>query len=333
MTEETFLVLNAMPKQANQQPTPIGVVGLGLMGRGIAACLLSHGLDVVVYNRTATRVGAARTFIDTALNDLVRRKAARPAQIRSWPDRFHAVRSFKKFDQCAIVIESIKENPALKRRLFDQLEQHVSPAAVIASNTSSLPLMTLQKGRQHPARFVVMHWSEPAWITRFMEIIRNEQTAPETVRQAEQLALRCGKEPAVINFDIRGFIANRLMYAFIREACYLADLGVADIEMIDRSFRNDVGWWATLAGPFRWMDLTGIHSYAAVMEGLLPELANSQETTADHAADEGPQRTRRIQSEGLLSIQQADRRGVGRRMGGLHVRCSQAGREIRSTPA
>ena len=78
----------------------------------------------------------------------------------------------------------------------------------------------------------------------------------------------------MLNFDVRGFITNRLMYAFIREACHLLDAGVADAATIDRSFRNDVGWWATLAGPFRWMDLTGIPAYALVMEGLLPELCH-----------------------------------------------------------
>lgn len=61
------------------------------------------------------------------------------------------------------------------------------------------------------------------------------------------------------------------MYAMMREACYLVEAGVADIATIDRSFRNDIGWWAALAGPFRWMDLTGIPAYAAVMDGLLPK--------------------------------------------------------------
>ena len=61
-----------------------------------------------------------------------------------------------------------------------------------------------------------------------------------------------------------------MMYAMLREACYLVENGIADIETVDRSFRNDMGWWATLAGPFRWMDLTGIPAYAAVIKGLLP---------------------------------------------------------------
>jgi 3-hydroxybutyryl-CoA dehydrogenase len=81
--------------------------------------------------------------------------------------------------------------------------------------------------------------------------------------------------PTVLNCDIRGFISNRLMYAMLREAFHLVEAGIADIETVDRSYRNDMGWWSTIAGPFRWMDLTGIPAYMAVMEDLLPELDNS----------------------------------------------------------
>src|SRR5690606_16718441 len=75
----------------------------------------------------------------------------------------------------------------------------------------------------------------------------------------------------------RGFVANRIMYAMIREAFHLVETGVATVEDVDRSVRNDIGAWATLAGPFRWMDLTGIPAYAAVMADLMPELSNATE--------------------------------------------------------
>jgi len=75
---------------------------------------------------------------------------------------------------------------------------------------------------------------------------------------------------------VRGFLSNRMMYAMLREAFHLVESGIADVETVDRSFRNDIGWWATVAGPFRWMDLTGIPAYAAVMEGLLPQLCNEK---------------------------------------------------------
>jgi 3-hydroxybutyryl-CoA dehydrogenase len=86
------------------------------------------------------------------------------------------------------------------------------------------------------------------------------------------MARRWNKEPTLVRRDIRGFITNRIMYAMIREAFYLVENGYATPADVDRSVRNDMGWWITMAGPFRYMDLTGIPAYAAVMRDLLPEL-------------------------------------------------------------
>ncbi|MCX7825800.1 MAG: 3-hydroxyacyl-CoA dehydrogenase family protein, partial [Verrucomicrobiae bacterium] len=200
----------------------IGLVGLGLMGRGIATCFLGHGFEVVAFNRTASRARKARVAIGEHLREAVRRKVFRCTQVADWERRFKTVRSIAEMADCSFVIESVKEDLALKRQLYDQLESSLSPNAVIASNTSSFPLILLQRGRRCPERMIVMHWAEPAWITRFLEVVRNERTAEDTIRRTRAVARACDKQPSILNFDIRGFIANRLMYAFIREACYLA---------------------------------------------------------------------------------------------------------------
>jgi 3-hydroxybutyryl-CoA dehydrogenase len=264
-----------MPNKAQIQP--VGLIGLGLMGRGIASCLLSQGLEVVAYNRTASRAAESIPHIDEALRELARRGIVTRASLRGWKRRFHVVAALADLQPCRFVIESVKEDLELKRRIYDELEQAVSARTVIASNTSSLPITVLQTGRKHPQRFVGMHWGEPAQIMRYLEIIPGRQTSKRTLRLTRQLGEICGKEPTLLREDIQGFLSNRMMYAMLREACYLVEQGVADIETVDRSFRNDMGWWALLAGPFRWMDLTGIPAYALVMEGLLPKLCDTTE--------------------------------------------------------
>jgi len=122
-----------------------------------------------------------------------------------------------------------------------------------------------------------MHWAEPAHATRFCELIRGDQTSEETLATATQMARRLGKEPCVCRQDIPGFIVNRIGYAMYREAFWLLENGVADVETIDRSFRNAMSVWANIAGPFRWMDLTGIPAYAAVMQRLWPKLSCATE--------------------------------------------------------
>jgi 3-hydroxyacyl-CoA dehydrogenase len=255
---------------------PVGIVGLGLLGRGIATCLLAHGFSVRAYNRTARRAGAAVDHIETALREMVRRKVLSRNAAADWRARFALVSSPEELGDCACVIESVSEDLKLKREIFRQLESSMRPAAVIASNTSSLPVSILQKGRRHPERFIGMHWGEPAEIMRYLEIIPGKHTSPETIRITRHLGEACGKEPSTLNVDIRGFVSNRMMYAMMREAFHLVESGVADLETVDRSFRNDIGWWATIAGPFRWMDLTGIPAYATVAKGLFPKLCNTR---------------------------------------------------------
>jgi 3-hydroxybutyryl-CoA dehydrogenase len=210
------------------------------------------------------------------LCELAQRKLIPGDGVRDWQSRFSVADSLASLENCRFVIETIKEDLALKRRVYDELEAVLSGSAVVASNTSSLPITVLQTGRKRPARFIGMHWGEPAQIMRYLEIIPGKWTSRRTVQLTRKLGEICDKEPTVLQQDIQGFLSNRMMYAMIREACYLVEAGIADIETVDRSFRNDIGWWATLAGPFRWMDLTGIPAYELVMRGLLPKLCNSK---------------------------------------------------------
>ena len=255
---------------------PVGVVGLGLMGKSIAACLLATGHRVAVYDSERTRRAKGPALVASFLNVLesegLLEDKPKPANL---VENLSVVDDISGLSGARIVFEVITENAAAKRALFEKLESVLAPDAIIASNTSAIPISLLQQGMVHPERFIGVHWAEPAHLTRFLEIIAGAQTDTKIGPFLYDLAVGWGKEPALVRRDIRGFVANRIMFAMIREAFYLVESGVASIEDVDRSVRNDVGSWATLAGPFRWMDLTGILSYAAVMRDLLPELSNA----------------------------------------------------------
>lgn len=263
-----------------QTPAVIGLVGLGLMGRGIAACLLANGFQVIGFDTDRRKLTSSRTHIQSALSELHRRKFLPAKLLKSWTARYSTSGTLRRAAECSIIIECVREDLNLKRSLFAQLDQIVRATTIIASNTSSLPITQLQKERVHPQRYIGMHWGEPAQIMRYLEVIPGKLTSPEVVETIRAFGKACGKEPTILNRDICGFLSNRMMYAMLREACYLVESGIADVETVDRSFRNDIGWWALLAGPFRWMDLTGIPAYAAVMEGLMPELSNQKTVPA-----------------------------------------------------
>ncbi|MBL8210610.1 MAG: 3-hydroxyacyl-CoA dehydrogenase family protein [Bryobacterales bacterium] len=257
----------------------IGVVGLGLLGRGIAACFLAHGFRVVALTKGGEEAyGAARAYIANALTEYVAHTGADAGVAASWKDRYHEAAGFADFADCAFVVESVTEDLAAKQDVFDGLEAVVGEEVPIASNTSALPIGVLQKSRRNPRRFVGMHWAEPAHATRFLELIRGEQTSDTAVERTAELGRRLDKDPCVVQKDVPGFIVNRLGYAMYREALHLVEAGVADVETVDKAFRNACGLWASMCGPFRWMDITGGPAlYARAMKGVLPTLDNSPE--------------------------------------------------------
>src|ERR1051326_2365534 len=214
----------------NRTPEPncVAVVGLGLLGRGIAACFLGHGFKVVAMTRDKRSQVEARKHIEQMIRELVELGGFSPNLRSEWTDRYLPTTDYSPLRDCSLVIESVIEDIATKQTVFDSIEANVGADAIVASNSSAIPISQLQQSRQHPERFVAMHWAEPAHATRFMEIIRGELTSERTVTTVEALAKRLGKEPSVLQKEVPGFIVNRIGYAMYREALSLLAEGVAD---------------------------------------------------------------------------------------------------------
>lgn len=253
----------------------IGLIGLGLMGQGIASCLIRYGFHVIAYSRTESREQETMAHIKGSFGKLHERNLITESETEGWEERFKYVNSLEKMRDSQFVIETVGESLELKREIYKTIESVVENNVVISSNTSGIPISLLQEGLNNKERFIGMHWAEPAEITKYLEISPGVGTAEYATEVGRQIGIRCDKQPTVLNYDLPGLISNRMMYAMMREAIHLVESGVADIETVDRSFRNDIGWWATICGPFRWMDLTGLPIYAKVMEGIFPELSNN----------------------------------------------------------
>jgi 3-hydroxybutyryl-CoA dehydrogenase len=260
---------------------PVGVVGLGLLGRGIAASLVGAGVHVIAFDISQPARQDAFSFIENAIQEMVSHGVLAPQAAATWRDHLIICDSISLLKPSAFVIESVNEDLSVKRQVFEELEAIVGRDTPIASNTSALPITLLQQGRTHPSRFLGMHWSQPCYATRFLEIIRGELTSDTSLQLAVELGRKVGKEPSMVNRDIPGFIINRLSYAMYREAAHLVELGVGDVATIDEAFRNAVGLWASFCGPFRWIDITGGPGlYGKAMAGVLPDLAGKSEVPA-----------------------------------------------------
>ena len=265
-----------MQQETDPEKIPAGVVGLGLMGCSITACLLMARHNVTAVAPLAADLEHAEKRIK---NHLI--KSQQEGLVEHDPEFYLAnlfiTEDYEKLKECKLVIECTLENLDIKKTVYKKIEDVISPDALLTSNTSAIPISILQKHTQYPERFFGLHWTEPSHTTRFLEVICGELSDISKAEYLCAISYFWGKEPTLVRKDIRGFITNRLMYAMYREAFYLVENGYATVEDVDRACRNNAGYWMTLVGVFRWMDLTGVPAYHNVMKDLLPTLNNSTE--------------------------------------------------------
>jgi 3-hydroxybutyryl-CoA dehydrogenase len=236
------------------------VLGAGVMGRNIAKVLLRGGHEVALFSRTE------RTLLDAG-GALEREAAAQIAYTTSIGEATGGA---------ALVIESVPESLALKIEVLREVESAAPAQAVIATNTSSLPLARVAEALDRPERFLGLHWFNPAHLIPLVEVVPVAQTDPRVVDRAVGLLAELGKRPLALSRPIEGFLANRLQYALIREALQLVDDGVATPEQIDAVMTDCLGLrWAVL-GPMHSTDLAGVPTAVAVARELFPRLSNAE---------------------------------------------------------
>ena len=260
----------------SSQHIEMGVVGLGLMGCSIVTCLLMAGHRVMAIAPISADMDHALArikahFIKSREQGLVEQSPEYYLKNLLITEEYTALKN------CRLVIECTIENEEIKKSVYGKIEAVIADDALMASNTSAIPISVLQRLSKRPERFFGLHWAEPSHTTRFLEVICGELSDISKGEFLYDLSQSWGKEPTLVRKDIRGFITNRLMYATYREAFFLVENGYATVEDVDRACRNNAGYWMTLVGVFRWMDLTGVPAYHNVIKDLFPTLSNSTE--------------------------------------------------------
>jgi 3-hydroxybutyryl-CoA dehydrogenase len=243
------------------------------MGCSITTCLLMAGHRVIAIAPLTADLEHAAQRIEGHL-----RRSKEEGLILQEPAVYLSQLTISEYyaqlTPCSLVMECTIENMDIKSAVYKKIEAYISKEALLTSNTSAIPISQLQALTSCPERFLGLHWAEPSHTTRFLEIICGDKSDITKAEALYQLSHRWGKEPTLVRKDIRGFITNRLMYALYREAFDLVEKGYATIEDVDRSCRNNAGYWMTLVGVFRWMDLTGVPAYHTVLKDLFPTLSN-----------------------------------------------------------
>ncbi|MFA4869975.1 MAG: 3-hydroxyacyl-CoA dehydrogenase family protein [Pedobacter sp.] len=254
----------------------VAVIGLGLMGCSITACLLMAGHKVIAIAPIPSDIDTAEPRVTEHLKMSLQEGLTNqtPSVVLN---NLIITEDYSFLKDCKLVIECTIEDIEIKKKVYHKIENEISKETIITSNTSAIPISILQKQVRIPSRFLGLHWSEPSHTTRFLEIICGDESDLSQAEWLYELSHFWGKEPTLVRKDIRGFITNRLMYALYREAFHLVENGYASVEDVDRACRNNAGYWMTIAGIFRWMDLTGVPAYHNVMKDLFPTLNNQTE--------------------------------------------------------
>jgi len=244
----------------------VAVIGAGLMGTGVAQVFACAGYPVRLFDRDAGALGQAPARIG--------RQLAALGQDPSIADRARTTGDLATtVDGASLVIECIREDLAAKQALFAEIESLAGPDAVLATNTSVIPIHRIMHGLARPDRALGTHWWNPPYLVPLVEVIGTERTSPEIVAGMMSLLAAIGKIPVHVRRDIPGFIGNRLQHALWREAIALVADGVCDAATIDLVVKNSFGTRLGILGPMENADLVGLDLTLAIHGTLFPDLA------------------------------------------------------------
>ncbi|HEV7365070.1 MAG TPA: 3-hydroxybutyryl-CoA dehydrogenase [Gemmatimonadales bacterium] len=240
------------------------VVGAGTMGNGIAHVFAQHGWDVALVDSAPAALEKATATIRSNLDRQVKKGALpadAPAQVLG---RITTGTALDAAKQAQIVVEAASENPAVKFSLFEQLDRVCAPAAILATNTSSISITEIAGRTRRPQQVIGMHFMNPVPVMQLVEVIRGHATSDATTEAVMTAARELGKTPVEVN-DYPGFVSNRVLMPMINEAIFCVMEGVATPESIDTVMKLGM---AHPMGPLALADFIGLDVCLAIMEVL-----------------------------------------------------------------
>jgi 5-formyl-3-hydroxy-2-methylpyridine 4-carboxylate dehydrogenase len=245
------------------------IIGTGTMGPGMAATLARGGMDVRAFDTSEAardRMGQEVEICHGVLERIGGPKAPEPGAVSVHADLAEAL------EQAELVIEAVPENAVLKAEVFAQLDALAPAQAILASNTSGIPITSIQQAVSDPSRVVGMHWSNPPHVIPVIEVIAGEKTAPEVVERLRRTIEDLGLVAVRVLRDVPGFVENRVLYAIMRECLSLVDKGVITAEELDTCVKWGIGFKLAVIPPLQLLDVAGLDIYNAVAGYLNKDL-------------------------------------------------------------
>ena len=231
----------------------IAIIGSGTMGSGIAQVAVTAGCEVKIYDTNLDALAKSKSNLENTLSKLVEKAKIDEHEKSRIENNISYAHTLGELSHSDLVIEAIIENMEIKRKLFSELENYVSPETILASNTSSLSIASIAASCQKPERVIGIHFFNPAPLMQLVEVIPAVQTSEEVLQKSVQIISDWKKVVAVAK-DTPGFIVNRVARPFYSESLRIYDEGVADFATIDWALKT-IGEFRM--GPFELMDMIG----------------------------------------------------------------------------
>jgi 3-hydroxybutyryl-CoA dehydrogenase len=250
----------------------VGVIGAGQMGNGIAQVCALAGLDVLMNDISQDRMNAGLATVDGAMARDVAKGLLSEADRKGAMDRIKTAAAFEDLGDCDLVMEAASENEEVKRKIFTRLSPFLKPAALIATNTSSVSITRLASVTDRPERFIGIHFMNPVPRMQLVELIRGIATEDDTFETAKAFVARLGKT-STVSEDFPAFIVNRILLPMINEAIYTLYEGVGSVEAIDTAMRLGANH---PMGPLQLADFIGLDTCLSIMQALHEGLADSK---------------------------------------------------------
>jgi 3-hydroxybutyryl-CoA dehydrogenase len=252
----------------------VGIVGSGQMGGGIAEVAARAGYEVVLRSRTAEAAAATLAGIDKGLAKQVAKGRLEDAEREAIVARITPTAELTDLFDCDLVIESVVEDLTVKKVLFHELDVVCKPAAVIATNTSTLSVIELAVQTKRPERVCGIHFFNPAPLMSLVEVVRPLTATDATIAVAKTFVQQCGKDAVDVK-DRAGFIVNALLFPYLNNAVRMLDHGTASMEDIDVAMKGGCNF---PLGPFQLLDLVGLDTSVAILDALYAEFKDPNYT-------------------------------------------------------
>jgi 3-hydroxybutyryl-CoA dehydrogenase len=247
--------------------TRVGIVGSGIMGSGIAEVAAAAGHEVVLRSRSRQGADAMVAALAKSLARQVEKGKRTEEEAAEISGRVSATAHLGDLVDVDLVIESVVEDLAVKKELFAELDSVCKPETILATNTSTLPVVEMAVATGRPDLVCGVHFFNPAPAMALVEIVRPVTAADATVEAATAFATACGKDPVEVK-DQAGFIVNALLFPYLNNAVRLYEQGVGSKEGIDAAMKGGCGF---PMGPFALLDLVGLDTSLAILDALYDE--------------------------------------------------------------